>query len=64
MTDKPDHYALYEGISDWIDYCNDNGLPQTKDILTVAISILSQEERQDNSLAKAKIILYPISRLT
>ena len=64
MTDKANHYALYKDISDWIDYCSDNGLLQTKDILTVAISFLSQEEGADNSLTNGKISLHPMTRLT
>lgn len=64
MNAKPDHHALYQTISDLIDYCRDNELPATEDMLTESIAILCQEESANNSLPKAKIHIFPTSHLT
>ena len=64
MNVKKDHYGLYEAIADLIDYCSINELPQTRELLTVTISILCQEEGKINSLEKSNIIIFPRSKRT
>lgn len=44
MAQSPDHYMLYEKISELIDYCNENDLLQTGEMLTFSISALCHEE--------------------
>lgn len=61
MNAKPDHHALYQAISDLIDYCRDNGLPATEDVLTDSIATLCQEEGANKPLANAKILIFPTS---
>ncbi len=64
MSEKPNHTALYEAISDLIYYCNDNELPRTEEMLIVCIAMLCHEEGSHNSLATAKIVTFPKSRLS
>lgn len=64
MDASSDNCVLYQTISDMIGYCQDNDLPQTKKMLTVAIAMLSQEEGENNSLLKGRLLVFPMEHVT
>lgn len=62
MSSAPDHYEIYEKISDLIDYCQSNNLPETQNMLTRCMGVLCREESLQNMAHDGKVCMFPVSR--